>query len=86
MPHSAASDLGLHCLQMSLLWDLRLKQVFHSRFYNDKNNKIINVFYFILNHITIYHKCRKILYTHFSDKRAYANKVYLDRNASDGAV
>ena len=20
-PHSAASDLGLHCLQMSLLWD-----------------------------------------------------------------
>ena len=24
MPHSAASDLGLHCLPMSLLWDARL--------------------------------------------------------------
>ena len=24
-PHSAASDLGLHCLQMSLLWDARHK-------------------------------------------------------------
>ena len=23
MPHSAASDLGLHCLQKSLLWDTR---------------------------------------------------------------
>ena len=27
MPHSAASDLGLHCLPMSLLWDARLKWV-----------------------------------------------------------
>ena len=27
MPHSAASDLGLHCLPMSLLWDTRLKWV-----------------------------------------------------------
>ena len=26
-PHSAASDLGLHCLLMSLLWDARLKWV-----------------------------------------------------------
>ena len=26
-PHSAASDLGLHCLPMSLLWDARLKWV-----------------------------------------------------------
>ena len=25
MPHSAASDLGLHCLPMSLLWDIRHK-------------------------------------------------------------
>ena len=25
--HSAASDLGLHCLPMSLLWDARLKWV-----------------------------------------------------------
>ena len=27
MPHSVASDLGLHCLPMSLLWDTRLKWV-----------------------------------------------------------
>ena len=27
MPHSAASDLGVHCLPMSLLWDSSLKQV-----------------------------------------------------------
>ena len=27
MPHCAASDLGLHCLPMSLLWDVRLKGV-----------------------------------------------------------
>ena len=27
MPCSVASDLGLHCLQMSLLWDARLKWV-----------------------------------------------------------
>ena len=27
MPHSAASDQGLHCLPMSLLWDARLKWV-----------------------------------------------------------
>ena len=27
MPHSAASNLGLHCLQMSLLLDARLKLV-----------------------------------------------------------
>ena len=26
-PRSAASDLGLHCLPMSLLWDTRLKWV-----------------------------------------------------------
>ena len=26
-PRSAASDLGLHCLLMSLLWDARLKWV-----------------------------------------------------------
>ena len=26
-PRSAASDLGLHCLPMSLLWDARLKWV-----------------------------------------------------------
>ena len=26
-PHSEASDLGLHCLPMSLLWDARLKYV-----------------------------------------------------------
>ena len=26
-PNSAASDLGLHCLQMSLLWDARHKWV-----------------------------------------------------------
>ena len=26
-PHSAASDLGLYCLPMSLLWDARLKWV-----------------------------------------------------------
>ena len=26
-PRSAASDLGLHCLQMSHLWDARLKWV-----------------------------------------------------------
>ena len=26
-PHSAASDLDLHCLQMSLLWDAGLKWV-----------------------------------------------------------
>ena len=25
--HSAASDLGLYCLQMSLLWDTRLKWI-----------------------------------------------------------
>ena len=27
MPHSAVSDLGLHCLPLSLLWDARLKWV-----------------------------------------------------------
>ena len=27
MPRSVASDLGLHCLPMSLLWDARLKWV-----------------------------------------------------------
>ena len=27
MPRSAASDLGLHCLPMFLLWDARLKWV-----------------------------------------------------------
>ena len=27
MPRSAASDLGLHCLSMSLLWDARCKWV-----------------------------------------------------------
>ena len=26
-PHSAASDLGLHCLSMSHLWDARLQWV-----------------------------------------------------------
>ena len=26
-PHNAASDLGLHCLPMPLLWDARLKWV-----------------------------------------------------------
>ena len=26
-PHSVSSDLGLHCLPMSLLWDARLKWV-----------------------------------------------------------
>ena len=26
-PRSAASDLGLHCLPLSLLWDARLKWV-----------------------------------------------------------
>ena len=25
--HSAASDLGLHCLPMSILWDAKLKWV-----------------------------------------------------------
>ena len=27
MPHSAASDLGLYCLSMSLLWEAKLKWV-----------------------------------------------------------
>ena len=27
MPHSAVSDLGLHCLPLSLLWDTRYKWV-----------------------------------------------------------
>ena len=27
LPHSAASDLGLYCLPMSLLWDARHKSV-----------------------------------------------------------
>ena len=27
MPHSAASDLGLHCLPMSHLWDIKHKWV-----------------------------------------------------------
>ena len=31
-PHSAASDLGLHCLPMSLLWDARLKWVKRKEF------------------------------------------------------
>ena len=31
MPHSAASDLGLHCLPMSHLWDARPKWVKESR-------------------------------------------------------
>ena len=37
-PQSAASDLGLHCLPVSLLWDARLKWV---------KNKIIP---FLLRH------------------------------------
>ena len=28
-PHSAASDLGLHCLPVSLFWDARHKWVLH---------------------------------------------------------
>ena len=27
MPQNVASDLGLHCLPMSLLWDVKLKKV-----------------------------------------------------------
>ena len=38
MPHSAASDLILHCLLMSLLWDARLKRV-----------NVYLEFYFIIN-------------------------------------
>ena len=30
LPCSVASDLGLHCLSISLLWDARLKWVKHS--------------------------------------------------------
>ena len=30
-PHSAASDLGLHCLPISLLWDGRYKRVKRGR-------------------------------------------------------
>ena len=34
MACSAASDLGLHCLPMSLLWDARLKWVKHMLWYS----------------------------------------------------
>ena len=34
MPHSAASDLGLHCLPMSFLWDVRVGVL---RFYGPVN-------------------------------------------------
>ena len=37
-PHSAASDLGLHCLPMSPLWDARHKWV------KDKYGKVIRYF------------------------------------------
>ena len=36
MPHSAASDLGLRCLPMSLLWDARHKWVKASFFLHGK--------------------------------------------------
>ena len=37
-PHSAASDLGLHCLPVSLLWDARHKWV-----KDMQNNPFINL-------------------------------------------
>ena len=29
MPHSVVSDLGLHCLPLSLLWDIGIKKGFN---------------------------------------------------------
>ena len=40
-PRSAASDLGLHCLPMPHLWDVRLNRV---RQNGKKNNTVSNVF------------------------------------------
>ena len=39
MPHSEASDLGLHCLPISLLWDARLKWV-TSQYCNEGRIKV----------------------------------------------
>ena len=41
-PRSVASDLGLHCLPMSLLWDARLKWV--------TIVQVIHVFHFLWDH------------------------------------
>ena len=39
MPHSKASDLGLHCLPISLSWDARLKLV-TSQYCNEGRIKV----------------------------------------------
>ena len=39
-PRSAASDLGLHCLPMSHLWDVRHKWVKHSELPIHLNNAL----------------------------------------------
>ena len=42
-PRSAASDLGLHCLPMSILWDDRHKWGNTTTAYNNGNNADINI-------------------------------------------
>ena len=44
MPHSAASDIGLHCLPISFLWDARLKwvnQSWHKLFFSNLSKGIL---------------------------------------------
>ena len=49
MPHSVASDLGLHCLQMSILWDARHKWVKKAVFVSETflSQKIISICVYI---------------------------------------
>ena len=41
-PHSAASDLGLHCLPMSILWDAR-------HIWVNEKKIVVSLFYFYSN-------------------------------------
>ena len=45
-PRSAASDLGLYCLPLSLLWDAKLKWVKLSKFGGDWLKTAIHFFLF----------------------------------------
>ena len=44
-PHSVASDLGLHCLPITILWGLQTKMGYH--------NNIFNIKYFMLYRIKV---------------------------------
>ena len=63
MPHSAASDLGLHYLPMSLLWEARLKWVKRQSAGKVKSiflGKIRNIFQIVICR-NLYIACNKAL-------------------------